>query len=123
MTPLTTLLEQWQERLNDQARHRPKGGNPALVKIEDAFPQLISVLEGMSDANQMSHKLDQLISRIPMEQAWSNFGDFVFPALYRLRQSNTQNLLPLHWQKKAWHGKTVGVLFNAFLSKPYLGHL
>lgn len=123
MAPFRTLLTQWQERFNGHTQYRPKGGNPALIKIEQAFPQLITVLEDLSsgaNANQVSQRLDQLIAKMPMTQAWDHFGDFIFPSLYRLRQSNTQNLLPLNWQNKAWGGNTTGVLFNAFLSKPYL---
>ena len=126
--PLEQLWHQWQARLTEQ-RHYFYRGNPSLDVISAKYPALIEVLSRINPESTtaqaveyLSQQLDYELSQVAFEKSWDKFGDFIFSALYRLRQQHTDNMLPTMWQRDVFASQPIeeGVLFNAYLNKPHM---
>ncbi|NRD75805.1 hypothetical protein HQQ94_21820 [Shewanella sp. VB17] len=127
MDPLKNLWNQWISRHQQHMSDRPYKGNISLRQTLEQFPKLHEILltinESISDdaaVDKLTLQMYQSIGTNDFSLAWDDFGDFMFPVLYQLHQSQTENMLPLLWQKKIWENTQHGMLFNAMLSKPYL---
>jgi hypothetical protein len=126
--PLEQLWHQWRARLTEQ-RHYFYRGNPSLDVISAKYPALVEVLGRINPdsapdqvVEYLSQQLDSELGQRAFEKSWDKFGDFIFSALYRLRQQHTDNMLPSMWQRHVFASQPIeqGVLFNAYLNKPHM---
>jgi hypothetical protein len=125
--PLKNLWMQWLSRDQQNINNRPYKGNISLNQVVEKFPALHDILLTINGSvsnetavEQLKLKMYQHIGDNDFALAWDSFGDFMFPVLYQLHQSQTENLLPRLWQEKLWRNSQAGVLFNAMLSRTYL---